>query len=61
MPEDIKISLPEKLVEILDSYNCDIATWEQAKFIIKEKDNRITMYVDGKEIGPRFEIEWSSE
>jgi len=35
--EDIKISLPEKLVEILDSYNCDIATWEQAKFIIKEK------------------------
>ena len=33
----------------------------ESKFIIKEKDNRITMYVDGKEIGPRFEIEWSSE
>tara|TARA_R100000664_G_C2739743_1_gene128424 strand:+ start:329 stop:805 length:477 start_codon:yes stop_codon:yes gene_type:complete len=35
--EDIKISLPDKLSGILESYNCDVSTWEHAKFIIKEK------------------------
>jgi hypothetical protein len=35
--KDIQLMLPNKLSEILDAYNVDIATWEQAKFIIKNK------------------------
>ena len=31
---DIKLGLPEKIVTILESYSADLATWEQAQFII---------------------------
>ena len=50
--EDIKISLPEKLVGILESYGCDIATWEQSKFIIKEKSwgSKIRLNFDTSEV-----------
>ena len=34
---DIKPSLPKNIVEILESYNCDLATWENVKFIFEEK------------------------
>lgn len=32
--EDIKSCLPDNLVKILDSYNADLCTWEEAKFYI---------------------------
>ena len=35
--KDIRPSLPSKIVEILDNYNCDLATWENVKFIFEEK------------------------
>jgi hypothetical protein len=35
--KDIQIMLPNKLSEILDSYDVDLPTWEQAHFIIKNK------------------------
>jgi len=35
--EDIKISLPPNLSDILDRNNVDIATWEQAQFILENK------------------------
>ena len=35
--EDIKFSLPAELVRVLDSYQCDIATWEQAEWIYLSK------------------------
>lgn len=35
--EDIKISLPNKLVEILEAYSSDLPVWEHAQFIIDEK------------------------
>tara|TARA_Y100000591_G_scaffold221747_1_gene193141 strand:- start:1433 stop:1912 length:480 start_codon:yes stop_codon:yes gene_type:complete len=35
--KDIQLMLPNKLSDILDSYNVDIATWEQARFIFKNK------------------------
>lgn len=31
--EDIKMSLPDKVSHILDSYNCDISTWEHVEFL----------------------------
>jgi len=35
--EDIKLSLPSTLVSILERNNCDISTWEQAQFILENK------------------------
>ena len=34
---DIKTSLSKDIVSILETYNCDIATWENAKFIYDNK------------------------
>lgn len=35
--EDIKSSLPTNLVDILERNNCDLPIWEQAQFIIENK------------------------
>lgn len=35
--EDIKLSLPNNLSDILERNNVDIASWEQAQFIIENK------------------------
>ena len=35
--KDIRSSLPNKLVQILDEHNCDLATWENVNFIVEEK------------------------
>jgi hypothetical protein len=35
--KDIQVMLPAKLTEILDSYDVDLPTWEQAAFIFKNK------------------------
>lgn len=35
--DDIKLSLPEKLVTILESYDVDLATWEHAQFLLEER------------------------
>ena len=35
--DDLKISLPEKLINILESYSVDLPTWEHASFILEEK------------------------
>jgi hypothetical protein len=35
--DDIRASLPPRLVELLDGNNADLATWEAAKDIIKNK------------------------
>ena len=35
--DDIKISLREDLVKILEHYNVDLATWEAVQFIIEQK------------------------
>lgn len=35
--EDIKSSLPNNLVDILERNNCDLPTWEQAQFILENK------------------------
>ena len=35
--EDIKFSLNSELVRVLESYNCDLATWEQAEWIYLTK------------------------
>ena len=35
--DELKSSLPEKLVTILQQYDVDISTWEQAQFIIENK------------------------
>lgn len=35
--DDLKISLPEKLINILESYSVDLPIWEHASFILEEK------------------------
>lgn len=35
--EDIKLSLPPNLTDILERNNVDLATWEQAQFILENK------------------------
>ncbi len=35
--EDIKLSMPPNLVDILERNNVDLATWEQAQFILENK------------------------
>lgn len=36
-PEDLKVSLPSKLVSILENNGVDLPTWEYAKFIYENK------------------------
>ena len=33
--EDIRLSMPDDLVGVMDSYDCDLATWEHAEFIFR--------------------------
>jgi len=35
--KDIKIMMPSRLSDILESYNADLPTWEQASFIIRNR------------------------
>jgi len=35
--DDIKIMLPQDLASILENYDCDLPTYENAKFILDEK------------------------
>ena len=35
--KDIGYMLPQQIKELLESYDCDLATWEQALFILSEK------------------------
>ena len=35
--KDIGYMIPQQVSELLESYGCDLATWEQALFIINEK------------------------
>jgi len=36
--EDIKLSLPPNLADILERNNADVATWEAAQFILENKE-----------------------
>lgn len=35
--EEVKLSLPPNLVDILERNNCDLPAWEQAQFILENK------------------------
>ncbi len=35
--DDIKMSLPQRLSDLLESNKCDLPTWENAQFIIENK------------------------
>lgn len=35
--EDIKYTMPENVVGVLEANHCDLATWEEAEFIIENK------------------------
>lgn len=35
--EEVKLSLPPNLVDILERNNCDLPIWEQAQFILENK------------------------
>ncbi len=59
--EDIAIMIPEKLTNILESYDVDIPTWEQAQFIIDNKqwNSHIILtsdFIDGRTEGKLLRI-----
>jgi len=59
--EDIAIMLPEKLINILESYDVDLPTWEHAQFIIDNKqwDKHIILtsdFIDGRTEGKLLRI-----
>jgi len=47
--DDIRFSLNTKLSSILDRHNCDLPTWEQAKYILENKKwgEFVVLAVDG--------------
>lgn len=59
--EDLKVSMPQKLVNILELYNIDISQWEMASYIIENEkwqeyvilNNEI---IDGKRCGKYIRI-----
>ena len=46
--EDIKVSLPEDACNILESYSCDLATWEHLDFVYRNSkwDDQIILARD---------------
>lgn len=51
--EDIKFSLSDELSRVLESYQCDLATWEQAEWIYLSRlwDQWITLTREEDEAG----------
>jgi hypothetical protein len=49
--DDIKTSLPKSLVDILERHTLDVSSWEQAAFIIENKEwgNYVVLTQDGDE------------
>jgi len=35
---ELRTAIPEDMAKILESYKCDITTWQELKFILDEKD-----------------------
>ena len=35
--DDLRVMIPEDIVRVLDSYTCDLATWENVLFILQNK------------------------
>ncbi|MHA2039457.1 MAG: hypothetical protein ACW98X_23780 [Promethearchaeota archaeon] len=33
--EDIKLSFPDKLIDVLEKYKCDISVWEEIEFMME--------------------------
>jgi hypothetical protein len=48
--EDIKISIPDKLLNILESYSCEIHVYENIKFILEEKSWKSKVKLTSEEI-----------
>lgn len=52
--DDLKASLPEKLVSVLEVNNCDLPTWEMVQFIIEnQKWGDFVVLVSEEEDGQR--------
>jgi hypothetical protein len=43
--EDMKLMLPSSVSQVLESYNCDITTWEECLFVVENN-----LYSDDKHI-----------
>lgn len=56
--DDLKLSLPPKLVGILELYDCPLATWQEAGFIIQNKmwgrGFTLTKEMDGSTLVGKF-------
>lgn len=53
---DVRSSLPQRIVDVLDANDCDVYVWEHARFIVEEErwGEHVTLssdVVDGRRIG----------
>jgi hypothetical protein len=55
MIDDLKILLPDKLVKILDSYSVDLATWENAQFLLEQKKWNSFLVLTQEELNDNIE------
>lgn len=53
--EDLRISLPEDVLSVLDSYDCDLATFQHALWIIENEKWGERIIVDKNESEERIE------
>ena len=47
--QDLSFMIPAQVKEVLDSYNCDLPTWEQCLFILQEASWKSFVILERKE------------
>lgn len=47
--EDMRLMLPSAVTQVLDTYSCDQATWEQCLFLVEHKNWDIPLVVSREE------------
>ena len=53
---DIKHSLSKNLISILETYKCDIATWENVQFLVENEMWGSEITIEREEIGENIQI-----
>ena len=54
--EDVKLMIPTQLASVLESYECDIATWEYAMYVIQEEAWGTNLVLTSAEDGDTGEV-----
>jgi len=52
--DDIRLSIPDSVGDILENYNCDLAAWRQALFIIEHQKWGEAIVIDREKIDNQY-------